>query len=357
MKKHIYVWLLILNFSCEKKVETISPKIENITESVYSSGIIKSENQYQVISTTSGVLQQIYISENDTVKKGEHLFRVYNEIASLNRENAQLQADFNNTSNNEYKLRDLNNLVELAKAKLYNDSVQFIRQKSLWEQNIGTKVEFEQKELAFKNSKANFKSAITRLSDLKKQIDLNAKQSVNNLKASKLTESDFVIKSEINGKVYSILKNRGEVINSQIPLAIIGDANNFLLELQVDEFDIVKIKIGQKVFVRMDSYKNEVFDALVTKINPIMNEKTKTFIVEAKFLKIPDVIFPNLSAEANILIQQKSNVLTIPRNFIVDEEFVIKKNNEKVKVKLGLKDYQKAEVLEGLLATDEILKP
>jgi HlyD family secretion protein len=339
MKKHIYVWLLILNFSCEKKVETISPKIENITESVYSSGIIKSENQYQVISTTSGVLQQIYISENDTVKKGEHLFRVYNEIASLNRENAQLQADFNNTSNNEYKLRDLNNLVELAKAKLYNDSVQFIRQKSLWEQNIGTKVEFEQKELAFKNSKANFKSAITRLSDLKKQIDLNAKQSVNNLKASKLTESDFVIKSEINGKVYSILKNRGEVINSQIPLAIIGDANNFLLELQVDEFDIVKIKIGQKVFVRMDSYKNEVFDALVTKINPIMNEKTKTFIVEAKFLKIPDVIFPNLSAEANILIQQKSNVLTIPRNFIVDEEFVIKKKNEKVKVKLGLKDY------------------
>ena len=56
--------------------------------------------------------------------------------------------------------------------------------------------------------------------------------------------SDYSIKSSINGKVYDILKERGELVTPQTPLAVIGKADTFLLELAVDENDIIKISTG-----------------------------------------------------------------------------------------------------------------
>ena len=62
-------------FSCKKEAEqAIQPKKENISESVYASGIIKSQNQYQVFATVSGLLKEIMVKEGDVVKKGSPLF-------------------------------------------------------------------------------------------------------------------------------------------------------------------------------------------------------------------------------------------------------------------------------------------
>jgi multidrug efflux pump subunit AcrA (membrane-fusion protein) len=136
-----------------------------------------------------------------------------------------------------------------------------------------------------------------------------------------------------------------------------GSANHFKLELEIDEYDIVKIKNGQLILVSLDSYKGKVFEAMVHKINPIMNERTKTFMVEAFFSKQPDILFPNLTIEANIVISTKKNTLTLPRNLVSDDGFVTKENGEKVAVKTGLKDYNKIEILSGISANDELIVP
>jgi hypothetical protein len=130
-----------------------------------------------------------------------------------------------------------------------------------------------------------------------------------------------------------------------------------MLELQIDEYDIAKVRLGQHIFVTFDSYKGEVFTAEVKTIYPIMNDRSKSFTVEAEFLKAPPVLYPNLTAEANIVIQTKEKALTIPRAYLVDETYVLKENNEKKKVKTGLKDYEKVEILGGLSASEEIVKP
>ena len=57
---------------------------------------------------------------------------------------------------------------------------------------------------------------------------------------------------------------------------------------------------------------------------------------------------PNLTLEATILISTKENTLTIPRKYVFENEYVIKSNGDKVKVVIGLKDYQKAEILSGI---------
>jgi hypothetical protein len=153
------------------------------------------------------------------------------------------------------------------------------------------------------------------------------------------------------------LKEPGEIVSPQLPIAVIGNASQFILELQVDEYDITRVVQGQQIFITMDSYKGEVFEARVTRLYPIMNERSKTFTVEAEFVKSPPSLFPNLSLEANIVIQVKENVLTLPRKFILADQLVIRENGDTVKVKLGIKDYQKAEIQEGINENDVVILP
>lgn len=85
--------------------------------------------------------------------------------------------------------------------------------------------------------------------------------------------------------------------------------------MQVDEFDILKIKPGAKVLVTMDSYKGQVFDSRVTRIFPYMNERSKTFLVEAEFSNQPETLYPNITFEANIILQQKKPLCLFPEIF------------------------------------------
>lgn len=107
----------------------------------------------------------------------------------------------------------------------------------------------------------------------------------------------------------------------------------------------------------MESYKNQLFEAVIDKVNPLMNERSRTFEVEASFVNKPSVLFPNLTLEANIELNKKENALIIPRSYLIDDEYVWISKKEKKKIKTGLKDYKNVEVLEGLTAKDEIFKP
>jgi HlyD family secretion protein len=358
MKGFIHLVLLLLCIvSCKQQQEKVKPTVEKITESVYASGFVKSYNQYQVFSTVNGLIQKILVTEGDVVKKGDPLIVLTNEASKLNAENAKLAADYADVSTNRYKLNELAINIDLARAKMENDSLLMVRQQNLWSQQIGTRVEMEQRELSYKNSGAAYEGALLRFKDLKKQLNFSSLQSRKNYEISNTLAKDFTIKSEVNGRVYSVLKKPGEIVSPLSPVAVIGDADSFILELQVDEFDIAKIRRGQKIMVRMDSYKQQIFEAAVEKIDLIMNERSRSFTIEAGFVSKPPVLYPNLTAEANIIIQTKDNALTIPRSFLTDDNYVITADRQKRKVSTGLKDYQKVEILSGLTGNEFILKP
>ncbi len=351
------VFVILLIASCKKKQEQTKPIEEKITASVYASGIIKTVNQYQVFSTVNGLVAEKFITEGDIVKKGSQLLRISNSTVYLNEDNAKINADYALTQSNLEKLNELQTNIDLAKAKMDNDMLLLQRQKNLWKEQIGTQNEVDQRELAVKSSTGIYESAKLKYTQLQKQINFQEKQSQKALEISKNIVGDYTIKSEVDGKVYNVLKEKGEMVNSQTAVALIGDANTFLLELQVDEYDIAKIKLGQKILITMDSYKGNVFDAVVSKINPIMNERSKSFTIEARFVKQPEALYPNLTCEANILIQEKEKALTIPRNYLLNGDSVILSTKEKKKVITGLKDYQKVEIVSGLSVNDVIFKP
>ena len=304
-----------------------------------------------------GIIETIFVSEGDTIKKGDPILSISNEAQKLNKENAQLAEHFSDFNNNQGKLNEAKLFVELSKNKMKYDSAIYFRQKNLWKDQIGTKIELEQRELAYQNSKTGYYSSMVKLDDLKRQLDFTSQQSKKNLLITSKLESDFTLRSEIDGIVYSLPKVKGEIVGAQTPLAVIGDAKDFLLEMQVDENDIFKINIGLSVMVTMDSYKGSVFEAKISKINPLMNERSKTFLVEAVFNKSPDKIYPNTTFEANIIISIKEKAILIPRNYIFHDSIVFKSDGKKAIVKTGLKDYQKIEILSGLTENDEIIKP
>jgi HlyD family secretion protein len=347
--------LLLLIVSCGSKVETIHPKTQNISSSVYASGTIKSKSQYQAVPLVSGIIQAILVDDGDLVKKGQLLFKIDNKTQLINEENAALSASYYDLSSNQDKLEDARNSIQLAREKLKTDSLLYVRQLNLFNQNVISKVELEQKELAYQSSQNALSNALIRYSDLKRQINFSAKQAKNNLALSSKSASDFEIRSDINGRVYSVLVEKGDLVGPQIPLAVLGSADSFILEMQVDEYDIAKVDLNMRVLVTMDSYKGQVFEAKVSKINPLMNERSKTFKVEAMFTKPPKRVFPNTSFEANIVLESKKKVLTIPRNYLLKGDSVVLANGKKVKVTVGLRDFEFVEILSGLKPEDEIM--
>jgi len=88
-----------------------------------------------------------------------------------------------------------------------------------------------------------------------------------------------------------------------------------------------------------------------------MNEASKSFLVEGVFVNAPAVLYPNLTLEANIVIEVKEDALILPRSHILDDRFVINAEGDTLPVKLGLKDLQKAEILEGIDETTAVIKP
>ena len=353
--KIFFPFLLFLLVACGSKTETIHPKTQDITSSVYASGTIKSKSQYKAIPLVSGIIQEVLVDDGDFVKKGQLLFRIDNKAQLINEENAALSASYYDLSSNQDKLEDARNAIQLAREKLKTDSLLYVRQLNLFNQNVISKVELEQKELAYQSSKNGLSNALIRYNDLKRQINFSAKQAKNNLALSSKSASDFEIRSDINGRVYSVLIEKGDLVGPQVPLAVLGSADSFILEMQVDEYDIAKVNLNMRVLVTMDSYKGQVFEAKVTKINPLMNERSKTFKVEAEFTEPPKRIFPNTSFEANIVLESKKKVLTIPRSYLLKGDSVLLKSGTKVKVRIGLRDFEFVEILSGIKPEDELI--
>lgn len=348
----------IFLFSCGKSEnETIKPELRSITESVYASGTVKALDQYEAFTLASGPIQEIFLKEGDTVEIGTPILAVFSEREKLSRESAELARSFADQQANQSRIRDLELSIELAKSKMKNDSLLNERQKNLWSKGIGSAVELEQRQLAYQSSKNSYDSYLLRYLELKREVEFNSKTASKTLDISKVLESEYVLKSKIKGKVYAILKEKGEMVTAQIPLAILGSADKFQLELQVDEYDISKVIPGQRVMVSMDSYKGEVFEAQVTQVYPIMDTKSKSFTVEAEFLENPPRLYPNLTLEANIITETKKNTLVIPRNYLINDERVIMENGDTLLVKVGIRDYQFAEILEGLDENTTLIKP
>jgi len=358
MRPFLVILMFILLISCNSKDDRIHPERTNLTESVYASATVQPDSLYKVYAAVSGILDDILVEEGDTVTRGEPLVKIVNTNSSLSSENAKLSYELakSNYSGNSAILKTLEEEIAAARMKLSNDSVNYCRQKNLWDQQIGTKAEYDTRKLVYDLSKNTLVRLENNYSRTKKELETQIQQAGNQYKSTLVTTGDFTVKSKINGTVYSIFKNPGELVNTLEPIATVGSSDDFIIELLIDEVDVVKVRKTQEVIVSLDAYSNQVFTATISRILPEKDMRNQTFTVEAIFRVEPDILYPGLSGEANIIIAMKKDILTIPKLYLIDENKV-RTENGIVEVETGLRDLEKVEILSGISEDDWILKP
>ncbi len=344
---------------CGKQQGTITPTVGSITESVYANGMVKAQGQYQVYPTVTGTVLARLVAKGDTVKAGQPLLRIDDRTSAFatRSADAQLQLLEANAREDGPVLTRLRATVDQARDKYTLDSTNFKRQQALWAQGIGSRAELDQRQLAFTTGKAAYDAARKSLVENREQLRTQLAVARNTAAANAAGNDDHLPKSLINGVVYDLLIEPGELASPQKPVAVIGSAGDLYLQLEVDEVDIRNVRIGQKAFVTLDSYGDQAFEAEVTRIVPLMDERSRTFEVDARFTKGPPVLYPNLTAEASIVLRTKQDALLVPAAYIVDGTYVLNAKGEKTKVAIGTRDMEQVEILDGIDATTAIHKP
>ena len=353
----IFIISLII-FSCSKEQDKILPTETTLTESVYSSVTIQPDSLYQAYAIVAGILDANLVDEGALVSKGETIMQIINNTPKLNSQNAKFALDLakENYNGSAAILSSIEEEIAAAKLKYKNDSINYFRQKNLWDNNIGSKAEFDARKLNYDLASNNLKLLSSKYNRTKNELLTTVKQAQNNYQTSLITTKDFAVNSKINGKVYALYKEPGEIITTMEPLAAIGSATNFIIEMLVDEVDIVQISEEQDVLINLDAYADKVFKGKVSKIYPQKDQRNQTFKVEAIFENPPEVLYPGLSGEANIVIARRNKVLTIPKSYIIDGDKV-KTDDGLVTITTGLQNMELIEVLSGITKDTYIYNP
>ncbi len=363
MKTAITVLLAVLALlisACKDEISTQKLLKQDITEAVYASGVLEPENQFTLYSLANGTVATIFVKEGDTISTSQKIMRI-DGLATQAR--LYTSAEIYKTAKKNYgenspALQELKAQLNTLKVKLQNDSTSYKRYKRLYEKNAVKKADYERFELAYINSQNNYKAAQLRLKNIRLQLYVTLQSAESQYKVTQDDVAHYLIKSSAKGRIYDILKKQGEAVRHGEPIAIIGDANNVVLKLSVDENDIEKIIVGQKVLVEIETFGGKIFKAKISRIYPAMNKRDFAFRVDAVLVDALPNIFSGTNVEANIIIKEKKDVLCLPKILLLAGDSVLIKTNDgqqKVKVKKGIENFEYAEVISGIDAQTEII--
>ncbi len=158
------------------------------------------------------------------------------------------------------------------------------------------------------------------------------------------------------------------ILGSQAtPIMTLGDVSEVYVQGKVDEADIGKVYLNQPARIVVESFKDKKFVGKVTKISPLGKEKDNvtTFEVRVSISNSTGELKANMSANAEIMLEEKKNVLMVPeasliydkeRNATVETPDAKADNGRrKIAVKLGISNGVKTEILQGLNEKQQVV--
>ncbi|MFA6261755.1 MAG: efflux RND transporter periplasmic adaptor subunit [Bacteroidia bacterium] len=361
MKRHYtLLFLLVVLLSCGEQSETISPQLKDITEAVYASGNLYPKNEYKVSANADGFLAKRMIDPGDSISIGDELFQIENELQSNRLETMGkiYSKAGENAGESSPALLEARKALKSAYDKMKFDSTNYARYKTLWDAGSIAKAQYDNVSLAYQLSKNEYEIRQESYRRLKNQLFIEWQNATNNYQAARKDEANTRVISNIDGKVYDVLREQGEAVRRGEILAMVGDASVFYLKLMVDELDIEKVRLGQEVVVKLDINPGKIYKARVSKIYPRLNREEQAFRVDAEFDGEKPESFYGVTVEANIIIQVKPKALTIPKAIVGAGDTVwVEKNGkaQKVHFKKGVESFDDVEVLEGIKADDVLI--
>jgi RND family efflux transporter MFP subunit len=239
---------------------------------VQTQGQVEAEDNILVSAKSAGVVTQVFVKEGQSVSKGQILAQVDNSVIQRNIDAQRSQLDLANTV--------------------------YERQRNLWDQKIGTEVQFLQ-------AKTNKESLERQLASLQEQSDMAR------------------IKSPINGTVDEVTVKIGENIAPGMPAVRVVNGSDLKLKANVSEAYVTNIKKNNKVRVIIPDLNNKEIDATVTFVGKNIDPLSRTFPVEVKLKSNPE-LRPNMTAILKVIYRTDASTLVVPVNIVQSV------NNEKI---------------------------
>ncbi|MGL2964142.1 efflux RND transporter periplasmic adaptor subunit [Flavobacterium sp. RSB2_4_14] len=357
MKKTLAIISILFLFSCSDGKE-IQPINQDIKELVFASGQLEWDDSYNLTAQTDGVIQNANFEVGDSISKGKVIATIDNEINKINAETSQEQLVISNQniSSSAPALLQLEQNIQFAESKYLQDKKQAERYERLNQQSIGSKVEYENAQLSAKNSLSN-------LNSLKRQYALILQQAKQQqiatkglLKNNQVIQDYNLIKVTESGTIIKKLKTNGDYVRKGEIIATIANQTKVEAVLNVDENSIGKVKLGQTVFVKLNTNKDIIYNGKITEILAAFDTQTQSFICKVTFDKLVINSLFGTQLEANILVGEKKNALLIPRSYLgFGNKVNVKGKDEYVIIKTGIISTEYVEVLEGINKNDILL--
>jgi len=263
-----------------------------------------------------GLLTQVFVNEGSNVTKGQLLAKI--DDGGLTNQLSQLETKY-----------------QLAKTT-------FERQERLWNQNIGSEIQYLQ-------AKSNMEAAQSAVAQIRSQVERSS------------------VRAPFSGRIDKIITEQGQVVGpgSQALMRIIN-LDKMYVKASIPENYLGSIVKGSKVFITFPAIDKKA-TGIISNVSNYINPANRTFEIEVKVPNENKSIKPNLVAKLEINNYSKENTTLIPANVIQEnsegEKYVFliteKSGNEakvvRVKIETGLKYEGVIEVISGLTNGDTIV--
>jgi RND family efflux transporter MFP subunit len=355
--------VIVLITSCKSGRESTLVIQAPLTEAVYASGTVQPMNAYYVFSTVSGIIVSKPVSEGDTVREGQPVLILDSKQMDIQLASTatQLIDARNNLRSDGSILSEIQQNIETAQEKFRLDSIQYHRVKALYDMQAISKQQLDQATFQFYASKNQLHQAHEKYQSTFNKLKLEYENTEKRFELMTSQKGDFVIRSQINGKVYQCYKKSGELVLPQQPLMLIGDRNNFQIDVLIDESDINRVKVRQPVLIKLDNYGEQIFKGRITRIYPNLDPQTRSFKAEAHFDQPPGQLFSGVSAEINIIVSTKEKANILPRKFILPGDSVLVINQQgqltTKKIQTGIRNLEYVEILDGIAPNEPVYLP
>jgi HlyD family secretion protein len=391
--KKFWIWLIagivvmvaLLGFGLARIVSrsSIDPnKLAKVTRgdvarSVVATGKIQPITKVEVKSKASGIVEKLYVDINNQVHKGQQLAQLDQQeiVAQVDAQRAQLSAAEANVATYE---------ANIEQDKVNAAAPDLPMYKATLDRNLEMQKEGIVSRQALDDANKDYLAALTRRDNSKAQIGVDsarlkqARAQVQQAQAGlqQLEEqlSYTTIVAPMDGVILSRDVEIGDAVSSILVLGSTatlvmteGDINEVYVQGKVDEADIAHVYMAQPARIKVESFRDRIFNGKVTKIAPLGVEKDNvtTFEVRVSINNPGGELKANMTANAEIILDEHKGVLMVPESAVMYDnqkkasvEIPDKKQKEgkrKVPVTVGLSNGSVTEILSGLNEGDQVV--
>ncbi|WP_418512959.1 efflux RND transporter periplasmic adaptor subunit [Corallibacter sp.] len=299
-------------------ITTLVAKEEVFKHVLEIQGNVTTKNLLVITPEYNGILTNVYVKEGQKVTKGQTLAKIDDGGLSQQLSQLQIQADLAKTT--------------------------YERQKRLWEQNIGSEIQYLQ-------AKSTYESQNEAVNQLKQQI------------------AKTTVKAPFTGTIDDVITEQGSVVAAgQTQLMRIVNLNDMYIETDVPERYVTDVTKGKHVNVEFPVL-GKTLDTEIRQAGDFINPANRTFKVEVAIPNADKAIKPNLTAKLKINDYTNKNAILIPQSIISEnaegEQYVYVVNNKNAKeegvakrviIKTGKTQGDVIEVLDGIENGIEIIQ-